>query len=96
MFNNFTIVSGVRTRSDDELRRVYGDDAVISRVGKYNLIHLDNPSPEELEKRIAEFDPEALFDDDCPICRLMREEPGDIVYDDYELCEEDEDDAIGE
>lgn len=68
--------------SDDELRKVFGEDAIISRVGKFNLIHLDNPGPEEVARRVEEFKPEDLFDDDCPLCKLLRDEGGNVVYDD--------------
>jgi hypothetical protein len=67
--------------SDEELKRMFGDDAVITRVGRFNLVHLDNPSQEELDRRIREFDPREYFEDDCPLCRMMREEGGNIVYD---------------
>jgi len=67
---------------DEDLRRIFGDNAVVSRVGRYNLIHLDNPTPEEIEKRVREFDPGDLFDDDCPLCRMLREQGGNVVYDD--------------
>ncbi|MEJ2078388.1 MAG: hypothetical protein P8020_14590 [Acidobacteriota bacterium] len=67
--------------SDEELKRMFGDNAVITRVGRFNLVHLDNPSQEELDRRIREFDPREYFEDDCPLCRMMREEGGNIVYD---------------
>jgi hypothetical protein len=60
---------------------LYGDQALVTRVGRYNLVHLDNPSPEEIERRVAEFDPNDLFEDDCPLCRMLRDEPCDVVYD---------------
>lgn len=67
--------------SDEELKKMFGDNAVITRVGRFNLIHLDNPNEEELERRVRDFDPYDYFEDDCPLCRLMREEGGNIVYD---------------
>ena len=68
-------------QSDDELRDIFGENAVVSRVGRFNLIHLDNPSPETVEQRIGEFDPNDLFEDDCPLCSMLREEGGNVVYD---------------
>jgi hypothetical protein len=62
---------------------LFGDDATITRVGRFNLIHLDNPSPEELERRVREFDPEQFLDEDCPLCRLLREQGGSVVFDDF-------------
>ena len=70
------------SESDEELRELFGPDAIISRLGRFNLVHLDSPSPEEVERRVAEFDPEDLFEDDCPLCRMLREQGGNVVYDD--------------
>lgn len=67
--------------SEDELRELFGPDAVISRVGQFNLIHLDNPSPEEVTRRVQEFDPNDMFEDDCPLCQMLREQGGNVVYD---------------
>lgn len=77
---DWTVIATVEgNRSEEQMRRIYGEDAVISRVGKFNLIHLDNPGPEEVEKRVAEFDPRDLYEDDCPLCRMLREEGGDVI-----------------
>ena len=69
--------------TDEELRGIFGEAAVISRVGKFNLIHLDNPSQDEVERRVEQFDPNELLEDDCPLCRMLREQGGNVVYDDY-------------
>jgi len=74
--------SAVR-QSDEELKEVFGENVVISRIGPFNLIHLDNPSPELVERRIAEFEPDKLFEDDCPLCKILREEGGNVVYDEF-------------
>jgi hypothetical protein len=68
--------------SEEELRRLYGEDAVVSSVGRFNLVHLDSPHPEEIERRIAEFDLNDLFDADCPICQMLRLQGGEGVCDD--------------
>jgi len=70
--------------SFEELRQMFGDGAIISRVGKFRLIHLDNPSHDEIERRIATFNPREIFDDDCPLCRIMLEQGGNVVYDDQD------------
>lgn len=67
--------------SEQELRKTFGEDVRISRVGKFNLIHLDNPSPQVIAKRIAEFNPDDLFEDNCPLCQMLRERGGNVVYD---------------
>jgi hypothetical protein len=77
----WTIVSSdSAVQSENELKRVFGEEAIISRVGSFNLVHLDHPSPEEVAKRIAEFDPNDLFEDDCPLCQMLRDQGGNVVY----------------
>ncbi|MGI8784695.1 MAG: hypothetical protein ACR2L2_13715 [Acidobacteriota bacterium] len=78
----------VRPLTDEQLRDVYGPGIQISRVGRFNLIHLDTPSPELSSRRETEFDPDREFPDDCPICKRMKEAGCDVVYDD---SDEDED-----
>jgi hypothetical protein len=67
--------------SDDALRRVYGEKAQFSRVGSFTLVHLDEPSPEEILRRETEFDPDDFFFDDCPLCVAAKAEGGHIVFD---------------
>lgn len=82
---NWTLVShSDPEQSDEELKQIFGHSAIVSRVGNFNLIHLDNPGPEEVERRVAEFSPDSLFEDDCPLCRMMKEQGGSVVYDNYE------------
>jgi len=73
--------SSPRERSDSELRSLYGDHALFTRLGQYNLVHLDSPSPEEIARRTSEFDPDELFEDDCPLCQMLKTEHCDVVYD---------------
>jgi hypothetical protein len=68
-------------KTDDELRMIYGEGAVISRIGKFVIIHLDSPTPEMVANREADFDPEEFLLDDCPLCQMTREHGGHIVYD---------------
>ena len=70
------------SRNDEELKAIFGEHALVSRVGNFNLVHLDHPSPEEIQMRIDQFDPEDFFEDDCPLCRMLREQGCNIVYDD--------------
>jgi hypothetical protein len=67
--------------SDEALKKVYGNDAVISRVGRFTLIHLDRPTPETVHSRDTEFDPADFFFDDCPLCSMAKEEGGHIIFD---------------
>ncbi|HLV02662.1 MAG TPA: hypothetical protein VKZ59_15430 [Acidobacteriota bacterium] len=82
---NWTLVShSDPNQSDEELKQIFGSEAIISRVGNFNLIHLDSPDPAEIKKREAEFSPDSLFEDDCPLCQMMKEQGGSVVYDSYD------------
>jgi hypothetical protein len=63
----------------EEIRRVYGTHAVVSRKGAFTLVHLDRPSRALVRVRTRDFDPESYFFDDCPLCQLMKE-GGVIVF----------------
>ena len=67
--------------SDEALRRVYGESAVFSRVGAFTLVHLDSPAEDEIARRVADFDPDEFFFDDCPLCSSAKAEGGHIVFD---------------
>ena len=73
-----------RTRrgKERELRKAFGKAATFTHVGKFTLVHLDRPSAETVAKRLAEFDPRDLVDDDCPMCQMILESGGQVVYDD--------------
>jgi hypothetical protein len=65
------------------LTNIYGKDVMVSRVNGYNIIHLDNPSDEEIRKRMKEVIDGHIDDDledDCPLCQAMKGLPCDIVY----------------
>jgi hypothetical protein len=72
--------------SDSEIRALYGEHAVISRKGRFSLVHLDSPSPAVARRRSREFDPERVFCPDCPLCSLLNES-GVVVFDDSVLNE---------
>ena len=73
---------------DEELEEQYGPDAVISRIGMFNLIHLDHPTEQEIQRRIETFDPEKLFKSDCQLCQMLQATGGDIVYDEASSLDE--------
>jgi len=66
--------------SDESLLAVYGDDATISRIGLFTLVHLDSPSPETVVQRTSEFDPLEFFFDDCELCRASLDQGGLFVF----------------
>ena len=70
-----------RARLERGLRRAYGETAVFSHVGNFTLVHLDSPTPEVIARRVAEFNPNDLIDDDCPLCQMVLTRGGQIVYD---------------
>jgi len=66
----------------DELDEHYDEiDAIFSRKGAFVLVHLDRPSPELLRYRTEEFDPDAFFCSDCPLCQMIKE-GGVLIFDD--------------
>jgi hypothetical protein len=73
--------------SDEEILFMYGRNAVISRKGRFTLIHLDRPSAELVEARTENFDPDEFFDCDCRICKLSKES-GIVIFDDSAYDEE--------
>ncbi len=71
-------------RNDGYYKQFYGKDAIIKRLGQVNIVHLDHPSKEEIQKRTEEIMREEIagvaFFDDCPLCREFQKHPCDIVY----------------
>ncbi|MFQ5928423.1 MAG: hypothetical protein ACE5MK_01900 [Acidobacteriota bacterium] len=80
MSDNWCVIT-TGPNSEEELRRIYGEDVIVSHVGRFNLVHLDSPDPEEVERRIGEFDPNDLFEDDCPLCQMLRSQGLNVLYD---------------
>jgi hypothetical protein len=74
--------------SDKEIQFIYGKDTVISRKGRFTLVHLDRPSADLVRSRTEEFDPDDFFKCDCRVCELTKE-GGVIVFDDSAYEEED-------
>jgi hypothetical protein len=75
--------------SDEEIYLLYGRDAIISRRGRFTLVHLDRPSAELVRARTDEFDPDEFFDPDCRLCLLARE-GGIVVFEDPDSYDEEE------
>jgi len=71
------------TNELDRIIKTYGENALISIVKNYNIIHLDNPTEEQIKQRIKEVLGGQIDDDledDCPLCQEMKDQPCDIVY----------------
>jgi hypothetical protein len=75
------VASKPKRVSDADVRALYGEHAVISRKGRFTLVHLDNPSRGVIRRRRRLFDPATYFCADCPLCALLKES-GVIVFDD--------------
>ncbi len=67
--------------SDEEIFFAYGRNAVISRKGRFTLVHLDRPSAALVQSRTANFNPDEYFKCGCSVCQLTKES-GVIVLDD--------------
>jgi hypothetical protein len=69
---------------DEDHKHAYGEHVVVTRMGRINIIHTDNPSEETIKKRIDEVLHEEIdgdpFDDDCPLCQEFKLHPYDVVY----------------
>jgi hypothetical protein len=66
-----------------QLTKMYGKNVMVSRVNDYNIIHLDNPTDEQIKMRIQEAINGQIYDDledDCPLCQSLKGQPHDIVY----------------
>jgi hypothetical protein len=75
--------------SDREIFSLYGKDALISRKGRFVLVHLDRPSRALIQKRTQEFDADRFFDKDCSICAIAKEQ-GIVVFDDTRFDNDEE------
>jgi hypothetical protein len=73
--------------TDEEVRARYGAAAIISRTGRFVLVHLDTPSDETVRRRTRQFDPDVYFEADCPLCAIQRSQ-GVFVFDHYPDDEE--------
>jgi len=78
----------------DYVAEMYGTEASFSEVGDFCLIHLDNPSKAERQRRVDEFSVNDHFPDDCPICEMQKEMGGFIVFDGSDGSEHDSDQAF--
>ncbi|HSR69929.1 MAG TPA: hypothetical protein VLU25_18520 [Acidobacteriota bacterium] len=63
------------------------EEAVFTPVGIFRLVHLDSPDADTIARRVADFDPQEFFSLDCPLCRKILEEGGDVVYNGSEVEE---------
>jgi hypothetical protein len=73
--------------SNEEILFMYGRNAVITRKGRFTLVHLDRPSAELARIRTKNFEPNEFFKCDCPICELTKE-TGIVIFDDSTYDEE--------
>jgi len=80
-------MSSTATHSPEALLRArFGPEALITRLGAIWLVHLDQPSEAEIQKRLAEVQQELLEPEDCGLCDQLRPQAGDtLVYDDV-MC----------
>jgi hypothetical protein len=67
--------------SKKEILLLYGKNAIVSRKGRFVLVHLDRPSIALVRARTRDFNPDEFFDTDCPVCQTQRD-GGIVVFDD--------------
>ena len=74
--------------SDEEILFMYGRNAVISRKGRFTLVHLDRPSVDLVRARTNNFDADEFFNCGCRVCKFMKE-GGVVVFDELPYDDED-------
>ncbi|HSR49548.1 MAG TPA: hypothetical protein VLV83_01895 [Acidobacteriota bacterium] len=72
---------------ETKLTQAEEEEAVITPVGIFRLVHLDQPDADTIAQRVADFDPEQFFSRDCPLCLRILDEGGDIVFNGSEVEE---------
>jgi len=71
----------------NRLLETYGKNILISQVKGYNIVHLDNPTNDQIKERIKEVEEGHIdddLDDNCPACQMLKGKTCDIVYIDTE------------
>ena len=77
----YLTIPGRDKLAGDYYRKSYGEFAVITRLGRVNMIHLDLPSSAVIQRRIEETILEqSARSCECPICRKYKDHPLDIVF----------------
>lgn len=64
-----------------EVERMFGKNVPHDQVGRYCLVHLDHPSQEIREERIASFNAMDYFDCGCEMCQPFLDEGAYMVFD---------------
>ncbi len=81
MLDTWTVVTAAKTKGGvEQFRVVYGRQAVVSRVGRFNLVHLDSPDRGEIRLRESAFDPDNALDKESPLWRKFRLEGADVIF----------------
>jgi hypothetical protein len=60
-------------------------ERIITRVGLFQLVHLDNPSQDEMNRRDEMVRNGSFFHAECPICQAQQKRGGDIVFAPHDL-----------
>ncbi len=81
MLDAWTVVTAAKTKGNvEQFRVVYGSQTVVSRVGRFNLVHLDSPDSDEIRLREDAFDPDTALDESYPLWRKFRLEGADVIF----------------
>jgi len=69
---------------EDQYETYEEGNAWITPVGSCRIVHHDCPTKEEIKQRVTEVLNEIIhdtaFEDDCPLCKMMKDQPYEVVY----------------
>ena len=69
-------------------KTLFGNRALVTKLGDVNIVHLDGPDEQTIQHRIKEVIEEELsgnaVEDDCPLCKEIKSRPYDVIFDGLE------------
>ena len=79
-------ISGYKTSpAQGRHKALFGEKALVTKLGSVNIVHLDEPDDQTIQQRIQEVIEEEIsgnaFEDCCPLCRELRRGIYDVIYD---------------
>ncbi len=67
------------------LKELFGEIPPHDVVGMYCLVHVDQPSAADRQRRVRSFRADRYFDCDCEMCRVFLEEGSIMIFDGAEV-----------
>lgn len=69
---------------EEHHKRAFGKEVLVTRMGQINIVHTDCPDNATIRQRIEEVIHTEIdanpFEDDCPLCQDLKNQPYDIIY----------------